>query len=187
MACRPAGTSAARTSAARQAPPLRVNGWTILFHAGFVAQSQALAEAYRAVRKADPVGYRSNASVKVFAAVADLVLRLVPEDPGRPEYRQGNTLGKAYRDWFRAKFFGRFRLFFRYHTRSRIIVFAWVNDERTLRSRGARNDPYEVFSGMLASGNPPADWDALIKQCGPLPAELQRAIAEIAVLPEERG
>jgi toxin YhaV len=111
--------------------------------------------------------------------VAHLVLNRIPEDPGRLEYQQGNTLGKSYRDWFQARFFQRFRLFFRYQTRGRIIVFAWVNDENTLRNRRARNDPYEVFRGMLASGNPPADWDALVKECGPLPNDLQRAFAEI--------
>jgi len=38
------------------------------------------------------------------------------------------------------KFGGRFRLFFRYDGRARLIVFAWVNDEQTLRKCGAKSD-----------------------------------------------
>lgn len=85
------------------------------------------------------------------------------------EYRQGNTLGPEYRHWFRAKFLGRFRLFFRYDSRARLIVYAWVNDERGLRQSGGKNDPYEVFRRMLKSGNPPNDWAALVKAAGRLP------------------
>jgi len=132
-----------------------INGWTLLFHDSVTGQVKNLADAYARARKANPRKFQTNANVKLFAAVAKLVLEVIPTDPGRPEYRQGNTLGKAYRHWFRAKFLGRFRLFFRYDSRARIIVYAWVNDEHTLRQRGGKSDPYEVFRGMLASGNPP--------------------------------
>jgi len=136
-------------------------GWTLLFHGAIIGQLQDLANAYERARKADPKNFRSNANVKLFAALGKLILDVVPADPGRPEYRQGNTLGEQYRHWFRVKFFGRFRLFFRYDSRARIIVYAWVNDESTLRQRGGRSDPYEVFRRMLASGNPPNERAAL--------------------------
>ncbi|WP_082766388.1 type II toxin-antitoxin system YhaV family toxin [Paramesorhizobium deserti] len=58
---------------------------------------------------------------------------------------------------------GRFRLFFRYDTSAKIIIFAWVNDETTLRTYGAKTDAYKVFKGMLDDGNPPDDWAALHK------------------------
>ena len=70
----------------------------------------------------------------------------------------GRTTAKAEhrKHWFRAKFgAGRFRLFFRYSTRAKIIVFAWVNDEATLRTYGARSDAYAVFRKMLDKGDPP--------------------------------
>lgn len=149
-----------------------VNGWTLLFHEAVIAQVRMLAGAYQRARKADPKNFRSNANVKLFAAVAKLMLEVIPSDPGRIEYRQGSTLGKEYRHWFRAKFFGRFRLFFRYDSRARIIVYAWVNDEETLRQRGGKRDPYEVFSHMLASGNPPDDWVALVKSCSDVPSDI---------------
>ena len=163
---------------AQQTPPLRVNGWLLLFHKGLVDQLRALATACGKAKAADPTGFRANANVKLLAAVARLVLENVHADPTRPEYRQGNTLGKAYRDWFRVRFFQRFRLFFRYHGRARIIVFAWLNDETTLRTRGARNDPYAVFCAKLERGDPPPDWDALVKECGPLPDELRQSLGK---------
>ena len=41
-------------------------------------------------------------------------------------------------------------------------MFAWVNDEQTLRSAGSKSDPYAVFEKMLGRGNPPDDWAALV-------------------------
>ena len=155
-----------------------VNGWTLLFHAAIIGQVKSLAAADGRARKADAKHFRSNANVKLFAALAKLMLEVIPADPSRPEYRQGNTLGAAYRHWFRAKFFGRFRLFFRYDSRSRIIVYAWVNDERTLRQHGGKSDPYEVFRRMLASGNPPNEWTALVRSADALPRDILSFVAD---------
>ena len=86
----------------------------------------------------------------------------MPSDPARDEYRQGNTLGPAHRHWRRAKVGRRFRLFFRYDSKAKTIVFAWVKDEQTLRSAGSKSDPYAMFEKMLERGNPPDDWDSLV-------------------------
>jgi toxin YhaV len=155
-----------------------VNGWTLLFHACMTRQVRAMAEPALDALKSDPATAASNTHVKMLAAVAKLVLETIPEDPSRREYRQGDTLGAEYQHWFRAKFFQRFRLFFRYQTKSRIIVFAWVNDLATQRQSGGRNDPYAVFRAMLEKGNPPDDWDALVKTSAALPADLATAFRE---------
>ena len=94
------------------------------------------------------------------------MLEAVPENPARREYRQGKTLGVRYRHWRRVRVGQRFRLFFRYDSRSKIIVYAWINDDETLRATGSRNDPYAVFARMLERGDPPNDWDALVHACG---------------------
>ena len=89
-----------------------------------------------------------------------LIFETVPEDPTRAEYRQGGTLGKDRKHWFRAKFGGgRFRLFFRYSSKAKAIIYAWVNDETTLRTYGSKTDAYAVFSKMLDGGNPPDTWE----------------------------
>ena len=73
-------------------------------------------------------------------------------------------MGPEFRHWRRAKIGRRFRLFFRYDSRSKVIVYAWVNDENTLRSSGSKSDPYAVFLKMLERGNPPDTWDLLLRQ-----------------------
>jgi toxin YhaV len=155
-----------------------VNGWTLLFHDAIIAQITTLSAASDRARKSDPKNFRANANVKLFAAMAKLMLEVIPADPGRTEFRQGNTLGEEFRHWFRAKFLGRFRLFFRYDSRARLIVYAWVNDERTLRQSGGRNDPYTVFRRMLESGNPPDDWAALVKGARQLPKEIAPSLVD---------
>jgi len=110
-----------------------------------------------------------------------LVLDRIPRDPLAVEFRQGNTLGRDRRHWFRAKFGGnRFRLFFRADSRARVIVYAWVNDRDTLRKAGASSDPYAVFAGMLAGGNPPDDWPALLAA-----AQADEAVRRFGTVDEE--
>ncbi|RAW98004.1 MULTISPECIES: type II toxin-antitoxin system YhaV family toxin [unclassified Photorhabdus] len=138
------------------------HGWTLLYHSCVIQQLQKLHDAVKRAEKSGPHGFESNSSVKLFRALSKLILDVVPSDPSRDEYRQGNTLGEAYRHWRRAKIGRRFRLFFRYDSRARIIVYAWVNDEETLRSEGSKSDPYSVFEKMLGRGNPPDSWAALI-------------------------
>ena len=133
------------------------HGWTLLFHEGVIAQLRKLQQAAERAEQNDPHGFENNANVKLLRALSQLILDGVPSDPARDEFRQGNTLGTTYRHWRRAKIGRRFRLFFRYDSKSRVIVFAWVSDEQTSRSAGSRSDPYAVFEKMLGRGNPPDD------------------------------
>ena len=141
---------------------MQSNGWSLLFHDCLIKQLQKLDAAARRAKAQDPKGFESNANVKLFNALSHLILQAVPGDPHREEYRQGNTMGHAFRHWRRAKIGRRFRLFFRFDSKTRIIIFAWVNDENTLRSAGSKSDPYAVFQKMLQRGHPPDDWNALL-------------------------
>jgi toxin YhaV len=145
-------------------PGLAINGWQIFAHPLLLDQLERLIAAVEKERKKKPEGHRSTANWKLLAALATLLFETIPQDPTRPEYRHGDTLGKGRRHWFRAKFGGqRFRLFFRYSTVAKIIVYAWVNDRDTLRTYGAKTDAYAVFASMLERGNPPDDWNALLE------------------------
>lgn len=144
--------------------PLVVNGWTLFAHPLFLDQVERLIQQVEVLQQKDPVGYlRKNAS-KRLAAITRLVFEVIPQDPTRREYRQGHTLGEAHTHWFRAKFFQQYRLFFRYHAPSQVIVYVWVNDEKTRRAYEQGDDAYRVFSKMLASGHPPDDWEALLAE-----------------------
>lgn len=142
---------------------LEVNGWQLFAHPLFLDQIEKLAGAVEKAKAKDPRGWRKSANAKLLATLRQLVFETIPQDPTRPEYRQGGTLGDARKHWFRAKFgSGRFRLFFRYSSSARVIVYAWVNDENTLRTYGSKSDAYAVFRKMLDGGNPPEDWAAIL-------------------------
>jgi len=146
--------------------PLVVNGWTIFSHPLFIAQVETLIRQVDALRTKNPTGYQKKNASKRLDAIFRLALDVIPQDPTRPEYRQGGTLGPEHKHWFRAKFFQQYRLFFRYHAPSRILVLVWVNDEETKRAYRKNDDAYRVFRKMLESGYPPADWDQLLSQSG---------------------
>ncbi len=132
--------------------PLVIHGWTIFAHPLFLAQIEALAQQVEAFKQKDLAGYVKKNASKRLAAITKLAFDVIPQDPARPEYRQGGTLGDDHKHWFRAKFFQQYRLFFRYHAPSKVIVFAWVNDEDTKRAYEGSDDAYRVFRKMLTSG-----------------------------------
>ncbi|MCY4208733.1 MAG: type II toxin-antitoxin system YhaV family toxin [Roseovarius sp.] len=131
---------------------MRLHGWTLLFHDCLIDQMRRLHEAAQRAQRSDPEGFASNANVNLFRALSRLVLEVISQDPSRGAYRQGGTLGERHRRWRRAKLGRRFRLFFRYDSKSKVIVYAWVNDRSALRYSGSRTDPYTVFARMLARG-----------------------------------
>ncbi|MCT7964418.1 type II toxin-antitoxin system YhaV family toxin [Laspinema sp. D1] len=144
--------------------PLVINGWNIFAHPLFIEQVEQLLTQVENLRQKDPVGYREKNATKRLAAIAKLAFEVIPQDPTRNEYRQGSTLGDEYKHWFRAKFFQQYRLFFRYHQDSKILVFVWVNDENSKRAYQSKTDAYRVFQKMLNSGYPPDDWDDLMAE-----------------------
>lgn len=148
----------------RKPAPLVVNGWNVFAHPPFLDQLEARIREVERARKKDPKGYRGKNVTKRLAAIAKLAFTIIPEDPTRPEYRQGNALGGEHRHWFRAKFFQQYRLFFRYHAPSKVIVYAWINDTDTKRAYGSKGDAYRVFRRMLEGGRPPDDWDGLLAE-----------------------
>ena len=132
-------------------------------HPLFLAQLEKLTVAVEKLQQSDPVDYQKTANAKLLAALRQLVFETIPSDPTRADYRQGGTLGSDRKHWFMAKFGnGRFRLFFRFDSKAKIIIFAWVNDETTLRTYGSKTDAYAVFRKMLDEGNPPDSWSALL-------------------------
>jgi toxin YhaV len=143
--------------------PLVINGWNIFAHSLFLDQLEDLLNQVESLRQKYPKEYQTKNASKRLAAIAKLAFEVIPQDPTRSEYRQGSTLGDGYKHWFRAKFFQQYRLFFRYHLESKIIVFVWVNDESTKRAYESSTDAYRVFQKMLESANPPDNWNELVK------------------------
>lgn len=157
---------------------LVVNGWTIFAHPLFLNQIEMLIRQVEVLKQKDPAGYQKKNSAKRLAAIAKLAFEDIPQDPSRAEYRQGNTLGEEHKHWFRAKFFQQYRLFFRYHAQSKVIVYAWVNDEDTKRAYESSDDAYRVFRKMLESGHPPDDWSKLLAEARAQSGRLQKITGE---------
>ena len=156
--------------------PLLIHGWTVFAHPQFLAQIEAFVQQVEGLKEKDPVGYVKKNANKRLAAITKLAFDVIPQDPTRSEYRQGNTLGDDYKHWFRAKVFQQYRLFFRYHAPSKVIVLAWVNDEDTKRAYESGDDAYRVFRKMLASGHPPDDWSQLLKEAKGADDRLQSSL-----------
>ena len=73
------------------------------------------------------------------------ITEIFPANPDRPEFRVGRSLGPQYTHWRRVKrgLPARYRMSYRFRSRPvRVVVYAWLNDEATLRKAGAKTDVY---------------------------------------------
>ena len=147
-----------------KAKPLVINGWNIFCHSLFLNQVEDLIAQVESLRLKVPFEYKKKNASKRLAAIFKIAFEIIPQDPTLPEYRQGATLGDAHKHWFRVKFFQQYRLFFRYHLESKVIVYAWVNDESTKRAYNSKTDAYRMFKKMLNSGHPPDNWKQLVEE-----------------------
>ncbi|TPC98134.1 type II toxin-antitoxin system YhaV family toxin, partial [Escherichia coli] len=114
----------------------------------------------------DPENYQRKAATKLLAVVHKVIEEHITVNPSSPAFRHGKSLGSGKnKDWSRVKFgAGRYRLFFRYSEKEKVIILGWMNDENTLRTYGKKTDAYTVFSKMLKRGHPPADWESFTQE-----------------------
>lgn len=145
--------------------PRACNGWRLYQWAGFAQRWDALVNEVERLKAADPLTYQSHDVTKFLATVLELVTKTIPADPGHDNFRLGKTMGEEFKFWRRAKFHGRFRLFFRFNSKDKMILYVWLNDDATLRKAGARTDPYVVFKSMLEAAAPPSHWEELKTAC----------------------
>lgn len=148
--------SSAKTRAETDAP-VEKNGWTLYAHPALLDQID------RVVAALGENPGTQGGPAKVLTWLTRAMFDEIPQDPTRAEYRLGGALG-GVTHWFRDKYAGRFRLFFRFDTRSNIIIYGWVNDSETLRTYGSTTDAYAVFRRLLNECNPPDDWKTLLNE-----------------------
>lgn len=145
---------------------MKVNDWNLYQYKIFSEQLNLLTTEVEKICSLNPETYKEHGKTKRLARIKKLILEEIPNDPISAKWNQGNTLGKGNRHWKRAKFGqNRFRLFFRFDKSRKVIIYAWMNDENTLRKEGDKNDPYNIFTQRLLNGDPPNDLDALLKLC----------------------
>lgn len=152
---------------------MEVNGWRLFNHPLFQKQFEKLLSDAERIQKEHPDTFANHKTVKLLKRITDLIAKEIPEDPAHTKFNQGNTLGATYRHWKRAKF-GRYRLFFRFDARTsekgegKAIIYAWVNDDKTLRKAGDKNDPYALFARGLQQGKPPDSLEQLMIEANEL-------------------
>ncbi|WP_077101173.1 MULTISPECIES: type II toxin-antitoxin system YhaV family toxin [Agrobacterium] len=154
-----------------------INGWRLFLHPLFIAQFEDMMREVATARAKQPQDYKKKRCTKLLAATRKVAFELIPNDPTAAIFRQGSTLGDAYKHWFRAKFVQQYRLFFRYDLKSKIIILVWVNDEDTKRAYESSTDAYAVFRSMLQNGNPPDNWDSLFEAAQTATQEFPHASA----------
>lgn len=150
---------------------LELNGWKVYFHSCFIKQIGALAETVANLKLAKPDEFLRKKETKLLHAIERVIEERIVVDPLHAQFRQGDTLGSEYKHWFRAKFLQQFRLFYRCSNEHKTIVIGWVNGFDTLRAYNSKTDAYKVFAGMLDAGNPPDDWEELLRQAKAVTAD----------------
>jgi toxin YhaV len=141
-----------------------INGWRIFAHPCLLSQIERVGVSVALMLASGDTSDLLRNRRQFLKALVRVMTEVVPASPGAPEHRLGHSLGPEATHWFRVKFLQQFRLFYRYDSKHKVIVFAWVNDESTLRSYGSKNDAYAVFKKMLDGGNPPSTFEELLLQ-----------------------
>ena len=147
---------------------LIINGWTLLQDPAFEEAYEDLVATVEALQKNHPDAYRKKAPTKLLTAIDKLTKDIIPADLTSSAFDMGNTIGSECRAWKRAKFLQQFRLFFRYDTKSKIVIYGWVNEQDTKRAYGSKTDAYRIFQKRLAAGGPPTDWSDPMKRTAPV-------------------
>ncbi len=151
---------------------MEVHGWQLFQHPLFKTKYDKLLAEVERLARSQPDTYQTHQSTKLLKRITDLITEEIPADPGHERFNQGKTLGAGHQHWKRAKFGRehRYRLFFRYEQKEiggklrKVIIYAWVSDQDTLRKDGDKSDPYALFAKGLKSGKPPDSIDALLKE-----------------------
>ncbi|AMF97724.1 hypothetical protein AL538_08325 [Vibrio harveyi] len=126
--------------------------------------------------------FYEHPSYKLLDSVNKMIYEVVPSNPSAKEYNLGRTLDKRdkdtkgnsnnYTSWKRVKNHlpARYRLFFKYQTSTpQPIIYAWLNDNKTLRKEGAKTDVYMTFLRLLKAGTIPNSWQELVDEANNLP------------------
>lgn len=139
---------------------LERHGWRLLYHPIFGDHYIKLRARVRALKAELPEEqFKAHPDAKVVAAVKRAITDTVPQDPNRPDFWLRANLAK----FRRLKGYGlpaRHRLFYVFSSTAKTIIYLYLNDSATLRKEGATTDPYEIFAGLVASGQIGQDFEA---------------------------
>lgn len=108
-------------------------------------------------RRLDDERFRQHKIVKLAYRIRQADQEIIPQGPNRPGYHLTGSL-KKYRRYKQG--LQRYRLFFCFSDRPKIILYLYLNNEKHLRKAGDKGDPYEEFKRLVAKkyfSHTPAD------------------------------
>jgi toxin YhaV len=112
-----------------------------------------VAELTRNVKKLkarlSPVDFSRHPFVKFAWRVRKAERELIPENPDHPDYQLKGNL-KRFRRF--KKGIKRYRVFFCFSQSPKIILYLYLNNDKTLRKEGDKNDPYLLFKKYVDKG-----------------------------------
>ncbi|MGQ7189570.1 type II toxin-antitoxin system YhaV family toxin, partial [Escherichia sp. HC-CC] len=108
--------------------PQRVNGWALYAHPYFQDLFPLMSRLRQLKRRRFPENYQRKAATKLLAVVHKVIEEHITVNPSSPAFRHGKSLGSGKnKDWSRVKFgAGRYRFFFRYSEKEKVIILGWM-------------------------------------------------------------
>lgn len=151
-----------------------MNGWQLFAFKYFQDRLLQLEADVSHLAHNNPNTFVTHPKAKLLKSVLFEIGTDVPNNPDDPKFRQGKTLGDDYKHWRRVKkgLPQRYRLFFMFRANRSSIVYAWLNDDNTLRKKGSKTDVYNVFKRMLKKGEIPDSFDELVSKSNDIKAPL---------------
>jgi toxin YhaV len=132
----------------------------VLFTEPFLSAYRDLSAKARSLKgELSEHAYQRHPDVKLFLAVRELTMDVIPSDPQHADFRLKGELAKFRRTKGRG-LPKRYRLFWVFSEQARVIIFLYLNDSASLRKEGDRRDPYRLFSEMRRRGDVGADFEA---------------------------
>ncbi len=124
--------------------------YLLRYHEFYAHRTAKLKEQVKELRqKLNDEEFKQHEIVKLACRIRQADQEIIPQDPGRPEYRLSGELRKyrRYKQGLR-----RYRLFFCFSHEPKMILYLYLNDEKHLRKAGAKSDPYEEFKKFVKQG-----------------------------------
>ncbi|EKD28771.1 MAG: hypothetical protein ACD_79C00211G0002 [uncultured bacterium] len=97
-------------------------------------------------KKLPPEEFKQHEIVKLAFRIREADLKIIPQDPNKPEYFLKGELRK-YRRYKQG--LQRYRVLFCFSNQPKIILYLYVNNEEHLRKDFDKNDPYEEFKSLM--------------------------------------
>ena len=124
---------------------MEIHGWRTFAYPLFEKQLDKLTRQVERLESRDPKGYAAHPATKILATINYYIREAIPRNPDGEEFRPAPISGH----WLRARFHGRYHLFYRISTERRIIIYVWVRNEHN-----SKTGTFGMFRAMLELGDP---------------------------------